>query len=361
MGDRSAIQWTASSWTPIRARHRVTGKVGWACVRCSQGCVHCYAAAQNVWIGTGEDYIVGALKDIELFLDEDMLTSPLRWTKGRKIFVCSMTDLFWDQVPYEWADRMFAVMALAKHHEFQVLTKRADRMADYMRTPDRKRAIAATVMELSELLARQAGSHKGRVKLDDFSAAFKGDGVFPNLWLGVSTENQAAADERIPLLLQTPAAVRFLSVEPLLGPVDVGFGKWVRLAREVRSELPFLVSRAPAGVYRATSNGYGALSVGDTDGNLLGIKPDEFERLPLLDWVIVGGESGPGARACDLGWIRSVVAQCKAAGVPCFVKQLGARPFERTIEARDGLKLRDRKGGDPAEWPADLRVREFPQ
>ncbi len=159
-----------------------------------------------------------------------------------------------------------------------------------------------------------------------------------NVWLGVSVEDQQRADERIPLLLQVPARVRFLSVEPLLGPVDLCScnPKW----------------------------------------------PDRHSRdcrLLSLDWVIIGGESGPRARPCHVEWVRSLVQQCKAAGTPCFIKQLGSKPVIGCARCKDnpywgrtlsswtrcpdcGLKgPRDPKGGDPAEWPADLRVREFPR
>lgn len=145
------------------------------------------------------------------------------------------------------------------------------------------------------------------------------------LWLGVSVENQAAADERIPLLLQTPAAVRFLSCEPLLSAIDLR--PWLH---DSNCLLP-------------------------TGGPCICCEPREI----CIDWVIIGGESGPGVRPCDVGWVRSIVEQCKAAGVACFVKQLGARPVAR--DRRITMHLRDRKGGDPSEWPEDLRVREFPR
>lgn len=163
----------------------------------------------------------------------------------------------------------------------------------------------------------------------------------PNLWLGTSIENQAAADERIPHLLRVPAAVRFLSVEPLLGPVS--------LSHHMNSKRGFF-----ADVKEVESCG------------------KVYPKRSDIDWVIVGGESGPGARPCDVAWIRSVVEQCKAAGVPCFVKQLGSKPGGRTpslsgplgdptVHDHDHiLRIRDPKGGDPGEWPADLRVREYP-
>ena len=159
---------------------------------------------------------------------------------------------------------------------------------------------------------------------------------FPNVWLGVSIEDQEQADKRIPLLLQTPAAVRFLSCEPMLGPIDLDLERYE--------------------------------------------SPGWFDyRKKLIHLVIVGGESGQGARPCDIAWIRSIVQQCKDAGVKCFVKQLGSLPIATDSECRrlirkssgvlrfeangDGtgrLLLNDKKGGDMSEWQEDLRVREFP-
>jgi hypothetical protein len=143
-----------------------------------------------------------------------------------------------------------------------------------------------------------------------------------NVWIGVSAETQARLDERVPLLLRIPARVRFVSAEPLLGPLDFASLRW------------------------PDADGVAA---GDSAG---------------IDWLIVGGESGPGARPCDVAWIRSIVRQCADAGVACFVKQLGARPYlspEHDGGTGFNLTLRDKKGGDPAEWPADLRVRQLPK
>lgn len=177
------------------------------------------------------------------------------------------------------------------------------------------------------------------------------------MWLGVSVEDQATANARIPLLLQTPAAVRFVSYEPALGAVDF-------LRYLPRCECPEC----------------GPQTHCDEDGCCLTCGADALQPLGL-DWVIVGGESGPKARPCYVAWIRSVVAQCKAAGVACFVKQLGAASIARDadsvrddvwrameaddIDAAESFPLcvryTDRKGGDPAEWPEDLRVRQWPE
>ncbi len=162
-----------------------------------------------------------------------------------------------------------------------------------------------------------------------------------NCFLGVSVEDQKTADERIPILLQIPAAHRWVSVEPMLGPVDLGLDKatckccprwgsrWIRLKGQVTADFPFPLINdqyrkmiAPAGIYRAESNPHGALSV-ETPGGLLGVKPDEFEVFPKLDWVVCGGETGPGARPVHPDWVRSLRDQCQAAGVPFFFKSWG--------------------------------------
>ena len=295
MGAVSKIQWTDSSWNPIRARNKATGAVGWHCEHVTPGCEHCYAEAMNKRLGTELPFKPGHMKDIELFLDEEMLTAPLRWRKPRKVFVCSMTDLFADFVPDEWIGRIWQIMHSAhsnRGHTFQVLTKRPENM---------RRALGPQGIGWYAVVY-------GSVPWPE-----------PGIWLGVSVEDRQRKT-RIDSLRDTPAVVRFLSVEPLIE--DVG-------ALDLRG----------------------------------------------ISWVIVGGESGPGARPFDIAWARSVIAQCKAAGVLCFVKQLGANvrcadtagfPDGTTCSEPDGygygwrIHLRDRKGGDPSEWPHDTRVREYP-
>jgi protein gp37 len=288
MGTNSRIEWTEATWNPT---------VG--CDRISPGCAHCYAKTlhdrRHTAFIAGKDVAPQYAKPFEeLQLIKGRLYLPLRWRKPRMVFVNSVSDLFHEDVPDAFIDRVFEVMSLARRHTFQVLTKRPDRM--------------------HQLVPTFAAKH----------TAQDGSGwPPPNVWLGVSVENQHFADERIPLLLATPAAVRFISAEPLLGPIDFG-------SAELRR------------------NYYGH-----------------------LDWVILGGESGPGARRFDLAWARLIVQQCQAAAVPCFVKQLGSNPHQRvmygpaTFEADqpvhvEPINLRDRKGGDPSEWPGDLKVREFP-
>lgn len=322
----STIEWTDKTWNPVRG-----------CSVISPGCVNCYAMKQaHRFSGQGRAYEgltkltkagpqwTGTVRTVEAALLE-----PLSWRKPRRVFVNSMSDLFHEDVPFEFIDQVFAVMALSRQHTYQILTKRAERMYQYMTN----RALSANYWK--------------RAVPVGYSLEWEGLSLvpfpLPNVWLGVSVEDQKHADERIPLLLQTPAAVRFISAEPLLGPVNL---REVKVAGIGEEWDPYITADAVA-------------------------RPQSFG--PRIDWVIVGGESGPGARPFDLAWARSIVQQCKSAGVACFVKQLGALPFQgkpAPIEV-DGsvvatttfpilMSLGDRKGGDPLEWPDDLRVREFP-
>jgi protein gp37 len=284
--------------------------------RVSAGCEHCYAevvAARFSGPGlayeglarrrsNGQPQWTGVVRFVE-----SKLLEPLKWKRPARVFVNSMSDLFHEKVSDETLDKIFAVMALTPRHTYQVLTKRPRRMRDYMRTPNRKRIIAEQVMGISDWLAVAARSYHARITTAHFSACFAGEGPFPNIHLGTSIEDQPSADERVPLLRETPAATRFLSAEPLLAPIGL---RWLLFPN------------------------------------------------PGIHWVITGGESGSGARKCSTSWIGSIVDQCEGAGVPVFVKQLGARPFDE--DNQHFVQLSSRKGGDPSEWPAELRVREFP-
>jgi protein gp37 len=310
MSAQTSIEWTAtvhpdgsvtpgSTWNPVRG-----------CVKVSPGCAHCYAEtfAERFRGVKGHPYEQG----FDVRLVPEKLDEPLHWKKPRRVFVNSMSDLFQDGVPAEYIDRVFAVMALAPQHTFQVLTKRAERMQKYL--TDAMDADDITVAKFEITGETWDFCNSPRVTLP-----------LPNVWLGVSVENQHFADERIPLLLQTPAAVRFISAEPLLEPVNVG----LYLSRDGMFPMP-------------------------------GFR----DPLPGLNWVIVGGESSPSARLFNVEWARSIIAQCKAAGVPCFVKQLGRHPYDNRSSVPEAppyeFFFEDKKGGDMAEWPADLRVREFP-
>lgn len=296
MGAISSIEWTDSSWNPVRARNIKTGRIGHYCQKVSPGCANCYAEKFNQQgrgqVGTKISYVPSALNNnVVLFLDEKTLTEPLRWKKPRKIFVCSMTDAFAEFVPDEWLDRIFAVMALAPRHTFQVLTKRAARLPKYINEATRYR-----VRKLAESMGMKVQTDPFWITADLFRWPL------PNVWLGVSAEDQPRLDERVPELLATPAAVRFLSLEPLLGPIDFN---------------------PPAeNAYRMLSRWYGPNGFDES-----GSQPERTRRegmFPRVDWVIVGGESGPGARPMHPEWARSIRDQCQAAGVPYFFKQWGA-------------------------------------
>jgi protein gp37 len=312
MSQNSSIEWTEKTWNPIRG-----------CTKVSPGCAHCYAETfAERWRGIpGHAYEQG----FDLRLVPEKLDEPLRQKKPTTYFVNSMSDLFQDGVPDEYIDRVFAVMALAPQHTFQVLTKRAERMLDYF-IQERHRGHLTEA--LAELYLSQPSIARIRPLTDEVAEALSWP--LPNVWLGVSVENQHFADERIPLLLRTPAAVRFISAEPLLGPIDLTGGDdplktWLR-------------------------NGITALR---------GLLTDEW--VPPLDWVIVGGESGPGARLFNYEWARSIIQQCKAATVPVFMKQVGALPVDSSADGLSGLRfLKSKKGNDLSEWPEDLRIREMP-
>ena len=327
MAENSKIEWTTHTFNAWRG-----------CTKISPGCTHCYAETMSkrnpgtlgVWGDKGTRVIAA----------ESYWRQPLKWNaeaaaawdlwsresshagapppERRRVFCASLADVFEDwQGPLtdsqgrrvlrgEWEEcltsgdepltldyfrfELFNLIRRTPHLDWLLLTKRPENVA----------GMTAEFLGAWEL---------------EF---------MPNVWLGVSVEDQARADERIPLLLQTPAAVRFLSVEPLLGPVDLT--EWLCETK-----------------------------IFDLDGEIM--RP--------IDWCIIGGESGHNARPCNLAWIRSLVAQCQAAGVACFVKQLGADPtgadYVDGKMALGTLLLDDRKGGSPEEWAADLRVRQFPK
>lgn len=279
----TSIEWTQMSWSPV---------VG--CTRVSAGCDHCYAvlmtrrlaamgqAKYAGLVNRGKGHFNGTVR-----LHEPSLDLPLRWRKPRRIFVNPMSDLFHEGVPEEAIDQVFAVMALTPRHTYQVLTKRPERMLSYLRQVEDERD-----MQRWESAAREMGR----------TMVFEGDWVGPewpprNIWLLVSVENQATADERIPPLLQTPAAVRGVSVEPLLGPVDL-------------ESIPQPI-----------------------DWPTPGIAWCEFRD---IDWVICGGESGPGARPMKPSWARDLRDQCQAAGVPFFFKQWGGWNKKQAGRLLDG-------------------------
>ncbi|KPL67443.1 hypothetical protein SZ64_04585 [Erythrobacter sp. SG61-1L] len=281
MADGTAIEWTDATWNPV------TG-----CSVTSPGCTNCYAMKlagtrlRNVASRAGltRPSKAGPVWTGEVRFNEAELLKPLRWRRPRKIFVCAHGDLFHENVPDEWIDRVFAVMALCPQHTFQVLTKRSARMASYC-----DRITSATgAGAIADMMGSLGGSSGAQA---DFLMRQAENSCLPNVWLGVSVEDQARADERIPYLLDTPAAVRFLSMEPLLGAVDLA---------NIEYHPGFFIN---------------CLTGEDVDGT--------WPCVHKVNWVIVGGESGRAARIMHTDWARSLRDQCAAAGVAFFLKQLG--------------------------------------
>lgn len=316
MSDGTKIEWTDATWNPI------TG-----CSVVSPGCTNCYAMGlagtrlkhHPSRAGLTDESRAGPVWNGEVRLNEQWLDQPLRWRKPRNIFVCAHGDLFHESVPDEWIDQVFAVMALAPQHRFQVLTKRADRMKTYVRKltdngpADRLADVAGRYLGegADPWVANYINGWSRPVLAPDDNPA---DGTvqrwpLPNVWLGVSVEDQKRADERIPDLLATPAAVRWISAEPLLGRVDL---------------------TALCNGHHFTDALCGLEYHDDPDGvpHYRAIPPSGSprlgERASRLDWVVVGGESGPSARPMHPDWARTLREQCQAAGVAFFFKQWGA-------------------------------------
>lgn len=321
MGDRTKIEWTrdadgnpGATWNPIRARNLKTGKGGWHCVHKSHGCVNCYSERLNLRLGTGLPFKPGHEKDIEIFLDEKMLTQPLRWKRPRMIFVCSMTDLFADFVTDAWLDKIFAVMALCPQHVFQILTKRPERMREYLSdlTAYRIYDMVCDMVIGGEVLSRTLiAPGMDPAMAPPGQKIFLGVWPLMQVWLGVSAEDQATADERVPILLGTPAAVRWVSAEPLLGPI-----------RFINRWLPQFDGCADDDV----CPGCGTWEY-----------PCLCNPIGTIDWIVAGGESGRGARPMHPDWARSIRDQCKAAGVAFHFKQFGEHwPAEYIRTGNDG-------------------------
>lgn len=406
MSASTSIEWTDATWSPLRARRKDTGKVGQHCERVSPGCTNCYAARHNGRNlpngGTGLDYVRGSRDLVETFVDERVLAQPLRWREPKRIFVANQTDLFGEWVSDEQRDRVFAAMALAPRHTFQVLTKRPERMRAYLRDKrtQERTARASVFLVPNEMLAA-----KGlEPELQQEAMAGWANWPLPNVWLGVTAEDQQRADERIPILLDTPAAVRFVSVEPLLGPVNLGGAMkmderdWLtrRTSHHLRADVEGMLRNRSFGglqhddgramsrdearreLERLRDAGVKFIPCGTDCASFSSDTGCPGHRKPTLDWVIVGGESGGKSRPCDVAWLRSIVEQCRAAGVACFNKQLGSYavwdqcglvannppvPFSKVVVGgRELVRLQlSKKGGELDEFPADLRVREFPK
>jgi protein gp37 len=275
----TSIEWTQVTWNPV------TG-----CDRVSPRCDHCYALTlarrlkamgQSRYQADGDPRTSGP--GFAVTVHPDALGLPLRWRTPRRVFVNSMSDLFHRQVPDEYIAQVFAVMALARRHTFQVLTKRHGRMRSLLNNGHWRMQIAVEMDRLAPYSLDRWLADEPLLPL-------------PNTWIGVSAEDQKRASLRVPALAATPAAVRFISAEPLLGPIS-------------------------------------------------------SPQLGRIDWLIIGGESGPRARPLDTGWVRELIAASQDTGTAVFVKQLG------TTWAR--AHGQPGKGTDWETWPADLRVREY--
>ena len=319
----SAIEWTDSTWPVVQG-----------CSYESPGCTHCYAVSL-IWrmAHNPDPKISKPLKGLvrkqgdkilwtgKIALREDRLAWPLGWRRPRRIFVPSHGDLFHPDVPDDFIDKVFAVMALCPQHTFQVLTKRAARMRAYIadcgNALGRQDKIRAAIVAI-------AGGRDTPGVTDAWVRSSGGPTKWRplrNLHVGVSAERQAEAEARIPDLLATPAAKRFVSLEPLLAPIDLQQlfnGKTLTDAVEGMSESPVV----------------------DMGERLLAVNP-EYWTHPRLDWVIAGGESGPAARPPHPHWFTDLRDSCAQAGVPFFFKQWGAwAPIQPQPEGHFGGDLR---------------------
>jgi protein gp37 len=298
MGDRSRIESVDASWNPT-----------YGCSTVSRGCHNCYArriAAKSakpgqVYYGIAKYSPSGAPRWTGRLVHATEKTwEPLRWQDGRMIAVDTMSDLFHERIPDAWRDEAYGVMALCPQHTFQVLTKRPQGMERYFSAPD--------IWKRIEAEAR-------RIYRDRHGNAYPSDGQLqgplPNVWHGVSVENQSAANYRVPMLLKVPSARHYVAAEPLLAPIRLSH--WLGADR--------------------------------------------------VSWVLISGEGGPEARPCDVVWIRSLIEQGSDAGVSIFVKQLGSATNVQGATHETGhqpVDTRTRRASEMEEWPEAVRVRQMP-
>ncbi|MGE4296814.1 MAG: phage Gp37/Gp68 family protein [Desulfovibrionaceae bacterium] len=285
------IEWTDATLNPI---------IG--CTKCSPACDHCYAERMAARLAT----MPNAPKEYREVITDGrwngqvrwvggVLDKALHWRKPRKVFIGSMTDIFHPAVPFEWVDKIMAVAALTPHITWQVLTKRPERMREYMADGLRGMHIRLATSQYSALCRDRTSPIP-----------------FPlhNVWLGTTIWDQDSADKSVPVLLDTPAALRFVSVEPMLGAVDLQdhIGVWGD-------------RRCPC-----------CLGSGQDDYSQCGCC--EGKGRFGLDWVICGGETGPGARATKSAWAKSLRDQCADAGVPFFFKKMGGKDKSDLLDGR---------------------------
>lgn len=296
MSELTKIEWATHTFNPWEG-----------CTKVSPGCAHCYAEARNQRFSKGANWGKGKPRRRTSFVN---WKKPIKWSREcaenethpanrfleRPRIFPSLCDIFDSEVPIEWLADYLQLVFTTQNLDHLILTKRPEDCLTRIHS------------------ARDKCFYGARPWIQSWL-----DGSAPaNVWIGTSVEDQQRADERIPALLKIPARVRFLSIEPLLAPVDI-----------VNALPP-----PPANVSFKPGTGWAH----------------------LIQWIICGGESGKGARPCHIEWIRSIVAQCKAAGVPCFTKQAGSNAW---LDGKQ-IKFRHPKGGDISELPQDIQIREFP-
>lgn len=345
---KTSIEWTDESWPVVNGCRRISpgcggaAKVGGcyaerlASTRLSK--TKKYGGLAVFQTGRGPQWTG------ETRLWEPELDMPLRLKTPSRIFVADMGDLFYEGVADEVIDRVMAVMLLAPRHTFQVLTKRAKRMREYLTSPSLYERVLDAAREFRDR----------RPELTQVGISNPTTMPAPWIWFGVSVENQKYADERIPHLLAVPAAVRFVSYEPALGPID--FTDVAVVGDSLSPEC------------------WGDCACDSVFGHDSGCRRNggDGSLTRKINWIIVGGESGPGARPFDVDWGRSVLKQCRGTRTAAFFKQFGARAFDSRLEVQvdahtmrattgNFLSLKHRKGADMSEWDESLRVREFPE
>ena len=346
----TAIEWTDKTWNPI---------IG--CSKLSAGCQNCYAVtmANRLAHNPSTPQYAGMTRSATTWagvtrLVEGVITDPFKWRKPQRVFVGSMTDMFHPATPDAWRDKVLAVAALCPHLDFIFLTKRADLMCEYFTAPHRPGQFitilddgskintpAARIRvqaEMCDLFPKVPGDTLNRVTdfLDERYGP-DGDGFLrrwplPNAWIGVTVENQEAANERIPLLLRTPAAVRFISAEPLIGPVDLcNIDIDGDHTMDALNPLSWREAWDRHWSPEATGVPFEEAKEAYTDEG--GVWPPTDNRPPRLDQVIIGAETGPKKRPMDQTWARDLRDQCVSAGVPFFLKKLsdGSRELDGRV------------------------------
>jgi len=343
--------------------------VSGGCCKCAGGCKHCWATREvwrlahnplcgDKWKGLGEKTSAGLRWTGKIKLFPEMLDVPLRRKKSTTYFVNSKSDLFHKDVPFEFILKIFGLSIYTPWHTYQILTKRIDRVVEFFQWWRKKWAESRILWGLQALAIQSVWSitdeklrgratkfweenydQSGRGKID-----YPVPWPHPNVHIGVSCSTEADANKNIPILLQIPVAVHYVSFEPLLGNIDALKYLWLRQKCTGPKGCGFTGASyefdnpKKDGAYKCPKCG----------------KNHTYLVTNNLDWVIVGSESGPQRRSCKTEYVRSLVEQCKSAGVPVFVKQVD------TSELKPSGVLGYKVSKNPEEWPEDLRLREYP-